>query len=62
MKTKLDDGLYIVHVGPFTAGFEVKDGEVISCAPVLRTKFSFWAKRAKRVSTPKPTTTHEMEG
>lgn len=36
------DGLYQVHRHEVSAGFVVKDGKVIECAPVLRKKFDYW--------------------
>ena len=57
MKTELPDGLYRVNTGYLTAGFEVKGGRVIRCAPILRKNFAYWktiATRIERQSETKP--------
>jgi len=42
----MKDGLYVVNHGTITAAFTVRDGEVTSCAPVLRDNFEFYARKA----------------
>ena len=46
----LPDGLYQVVTKDFTAGFEVVNGGLGACSPVLRKNIIFWAKLAKRVT------------
>lgn len=36
------DGLYRVTTPYLCAGYVVKDGEVVDCAPILRKKISYW--------------------
>jgi len=38
----LKDGLWMVTTRYLVAGFVVKDGEVIQCAPILRKKIDYW--------------------
>ena len=40
------DGVYQVHRHEVTAGFSIKDGKVVNCAPVLCKKFSYWQQCA----------------
>lgn len=42
----MKDGLYIVNYGTINAAFVVRDGQVTTCAPVLRKNFEFFAKKA----------------
>lgn len=49
MKPKLQDGLYQVYWRGICAGFEIKGGEVVACAPVLRRKLNFFMSIAKRI-------------
>lgn len=46
----LVDGLYMVQSAYFCAGFEVENGKVTQCAPILRKRFAFWMMKAIRVS------------
>lgn len=48
-QTDLFDGLYRVTTPYLCAGFVIKDGHVISCAPILRKRFHFWMHIARRV-------------
>jgi len=52
-KTELEDGLYRVDAGGVCAGFEVKGGKVIACAPCLADGEGgvdpFWRGKAERV-------------
>ena len=43
----MKDGLYRVVYKGICAGFVVKDGEVVDCAPVLRKNIRFWKTIAK---------------
>jgi len=45
------DGLYRVTTPYLCAGFEIKDGKVEKCAPILRNKISYWKTIAKLVNT-----------
>jgi hypothetical protein len=45
----MSDGLYRVTTSYLCAGFVVKDGDVIQCAPILRKKLNYWMTVAKRV-------------
>lgn len=44
---KMRDGLYIVDRPGMYAAFVVQEGEVTSCAPILRKNLDYWKKRAK---------------
>ena len=46
----LEDGLYWVERPYLAAGFVVKGGKVITCAPILRKKFSYWLTVAVRIA------------
>jgi hypothetical protein len=48
-KTPIPDGLYRVKTAHLCAGFVVEDGRVVMCAPILRARFGYWLKRAKKV-------------
>lgn len=45
----MTDGTYQVCYGSICAGFVIKDGKLLHCAPILRRKFSFFKTIAKRV-------------
>lgn len=49
MTEPLKDGLYQVAASYFTAGFVIKDGKVIACAPILRKRFDYWKTQAKLI-------------
>lgn len=49
MKTALPDGLYRVNVRYLCAGFVVRGGSVVECAPVLRARLAYWCTIANRV-------------
>ncbi len=49
MMNTIKDGLYQVTTSWMCAGFIVKDGKIIECAPILRRKLSFWVTKAKRI-------------
>lgn len=40
------DGVWQVATGYLCAGFVVKDGKVVRCAPILRKKLPYWMKLA----------------
>jgi hypothetical protein len=44
------DGLYQVTTPYLCAGFVVREGRVISCAPILRKRFPYWWTQAVKVS------------
>jgi hypothetical protein len=46
---KLPDGVYRVSTDRLCAGFVVKDGKVINCAPILRANLEYWVKVARRI-------------
>jgi hypothetical protein len=41
------DGLYIVMTRDITAAFVVREGEVTTCAPILRKNLEHWKKVAQ---------------
>ena len=45
----LPDGLYRVETRAVCAGFEVKDGQLSACAPILRRHLARWAPKAHRI-------------
>jgi hypothetical protein len=45
----VNDGLYQVTTSYLCAGFSVKSGKVILCAPILRKRLAYWVTVAKRV-------------
>lgn len=47
VRSTLRDGLYQVDRYGICAGFEVKDGKVTACAPILRKKLAWWMSQAK---------------
>lgn len=49
IRVTLENGLYRVDTKYFVAGFEVRDGEIINCAPILKRNIQKWLKIAKRV-------------
>lgn len=46
---RLPDGTYRVVTPSFVAGFVVRDGWVVECAPILRRRLAHWASRAQRI-------------
>jgi hypothetical protein len=50
MKTTLTDGLYRVTTHSFCAGFTVKNGAVLICAPILARRLGYWLQHAVLVS------------
>lgn len=46
---KIKDGLYQVTTKYLCAGFVIKNGKVVACAPILRNKFEYWKTVAKLV-------------
>lgn len=47
--TTLPDGLYRVTTSYLCAGFVVKGGVVVECAPILRRKLNYWITKARRL-------------
>lgn len=45
----LRDGLYRVETRYLCAGFVMKGGKVIACAPILVPKIFYWLKVARRI-------------
>jgi hypothetical protein len=45
----VQDGLYQVTTRYLCAGFVVKGGKVVDCAPILRRKLGYWVKIAQRI-------------
>jgi hypothetical protein len=46
----MKDGLYQVTTNYLCAGFEVKHGKVVACAPILKRKLKYWLTVAKFIS------------
>jgi hypothetical protein len=46
----MKDGLYQVSNPYLCAGFEVRDGKIIWCAPILRKRLEYWIPKAKRIA------------
>ena len=49
IKTGLTDGLYQVKTSYLCAGFEVYNGYILLCAPILLKKITYWQKIAVRI-------------
>lgn len=49
MTRRMRDGVYQVKTRYFCAGFIVSGGVVVSCAPILKQRFSHWVKFAREV-------------
>lgn len=49
MLIELTDGLYRIEMPYFCAGFIVRDGRVIACAPILRKRLSYWITIAVKI-------------
>jgi hypothetical protein len=47
----LPDGLYQVTTSYLCAGFVVRDGKVVDCAPILRKRLSYWLTLAVRIGS-----------
>jgi hypothetical protein len=45
----MKDGLYQVNTSYLCAGFVLKDGIVVACAPILRKRIAYWKTIAKRI-------------
>lgn len=45
------DGLYLVSTKNINAAFVVRDGEVTTCAPILRNRIEHWKGVAKWIPT-----------
>lgn len=46
----MKDGLYRVTTKYLCAGFVVKDGKIVQCAPILRAKPAYWRTIAEWVA------------
>jgi hypothetical protein len=44
------DGLYRVTTPTLTAGFVIRAGSVVECAPILRRRIGYWLKHAMWVA------------
>lgn len=42
----MQDGLYQVTTPYLCAGFVVKDGKIIACAPIFKKRISYWITKA----------------
>lgn len=47
IETRLKDGFYRISRSNFTAGFEVRNGRVVACAPILRRLIKYWVTVAE---------------
>ena len=47
----MKDGLYCVDYGTIHAAFVVREGEVTTCAPILRQRLDFFKTIAKWIPT-----------
>lgn len=45
----MNDGLYRVETKYFVAGFVIKNGKVVQCAPILRKKIKYWITIAQYI-------------
>lgn len=55
------DGLYQVNWRGICAGFVVENGQVTMCAPVLRRRFAYFSRIAKRISNDETKTREERK-
>jgi hypothetical protein len=46
---EMSDGLYRVETPHLCAGFVVKGGKVVACAPILRKRLDYWRTVAVRI-------------
>lgn len=46
----MSDGLYRVTTKYLCAGFVVKNGKIIECAPILQKKLNYWITVAVRIA------------
>ncbi|MBV9489582.1 MAG: hypothetical protein JO069_07650 [Verrucomicrobia bacterium] len=46
----LPDGLYRVQTRAVCAGFEVRDGQLSVCAPILQRQLARWVPKAQRIA------------
>lgn len=47
----MKDGLYVVNHKGITAAFVMRDGEVTTCAPILRKEIKYWKTVARWIPT-----------
>lgn len=45
----MKDGLYQVTTNYFCAGFIIRGGVLINCAPILKSHFNYWKTKAKYI-------------
>lgn len=45
----MTDGLYQVTTNYLCAGFIIKNGIIVACAPILRRKINYWKTVAVRI-------------
>jgi len=45
----MKDGVYQVTTKYLCAGFVIKDGKVVACAPILKKNLTYWITIAKRI-------------
>ncbi len=50
----MTDGLYQVTTRHVCAGFSIRNGKLMFCAPILRRNFNHWKHFAKIVWPPRP--------
>jgi len=53
------DGLYRVVRPGFVAGFELFDGRVIACAPILKPEIDYWKWEGKLIAPSTGETRHK---
>ncbi len=46
----MSDGLYRVVTRYFVAGFVVRGGRIVECAPILRARLAYWRTVATRIA------------
>ena len=47
----MSDGLYRVCTSYLCAGFVIRYGKLVACAPILRRNFGLWRTRAERIGS-----------
>lgn len=50
----MKDGVYQVTTNYLCAGFIIKDGRLVDCAPILRNRISYWMSIAKWICDYEP--------
>jgi hypothetical protein len=54
------DGLYRITTPEFTAGFELFDGQVVACAPILKRNIDYWKHEGEYVAPSADETRKEL--